>query len=827
VPELFAIETDRLILSWNGPKSSRAISSVFSAAPPPGQLRITALRRGLQFGAATWRADVPAEVARDPLEKVGPRLYEETDYTVYVRSTDSSPVVVETRDPVLTAGLNSADGGHVVHGVVNFGSQAGMSEFVVRVGKEREVMFSVEVFPSKLDYRTDYEQLIADIQDILSALALEYLRSTYQLGTTATGTKTSHLEWLTLLRFVANELERAFALIVQRPHRVLLREPELVRVERVRRPDAALRTAVLRRRGAGLLLNLGSEVSVRENIPSSRPRPSLDTPEHRWLGAQLTTIRRRLAELRIQESQRTRSARRTAAVTKEIDGLLGVITRLVQSEPIANAPGSPPAGFASLQLLRAPGYKEAYRACLILSLGLRIEGGPLRLSLKDISELYEYWCLLALLREISEESGQPMPAKDLLRVEQQGLHVRLQRGREHVSRFTMVDGRKLSVTFNPLYPTATTAQRPDIVVAVDDPVWPTIHLVLDAKYRIETSPEYMTTYGSPGPPEDAINVLHRYRDAILETAGLDANRPKRTIIQAAALFPYQDADGRFGGSRLWKALGSVGVGAMPFLPGETRYVREWLGSTLRTGGWRLADQAVPHRSSLQIATWRSAAAEPVLIGVLHAGAESEHLHWIIEHRFYYLTLFRSDAEYRQCATRHVAIYSPAAIRPPGAVTHVAPVLAVDVVPRKSLGTPWPSSADPAELQIVYHLGEVHALPRPIVNHATDTRAERISQPRWTSKLALDRADYVRELLLDTEQEWRLYEELRAVGARFEIRAGRPRWLADGQERGRAWFSGARLRAQYRGAAGFIIESDSGQEYRAAAADVAARFASAT
>jgi hypothetical protein len=38
-----------------------------------------------------------------------------------------------------------------------------------------------------------------------------------------------------------------------------------------------------------------------------------------------------------------------------------------------------------MQLLGAPGYKEAYRACLILSLGLRIEGGPFKLSLKDLS----------------------------------------------------------------------------------------------------------------------------------------------------------------------------------------------------------------------------------------------------------------------------------------------------------------------------------------------------------------------------------------------------------------------------------------------------------
>ena len=42
--------------------------------------------------------------------------------------------------------------------------------------------------------------------------------------------------------------------------------------------------------------------------------------------------------------------------------------------------------------------REAYRACLVLSLGLRIEGGPLALSVKDLSLLYEYWCYLATAR---------------------------------------------------------------------------------------------------------------------------------------------------------------------------------------------------------------------------------------------------------------------------------------------------------------------------------------------------------------------------------------------------------------------------------------------
>jgi hypothetical protein len=46
------------------------------------------------------------------------------------------------------------------------------------------------------------------------------------------------------------------------------------------------------------------------------------------------------------------------------------------------------------------------------------------------------------------------------------------------------------------------------------------------------------------------------------------------------------------------------------------YLAEWLGDTLRLGGWSIADKAIPHRSNERIFDWRVAASEAVLVGVL-------------------------------------------------------------------------------------------------------------------------------------------------------------------------------------------------------------------
>ena len=113
----------------------------------------------------------------------------------------------------------------------------------------------------------------------------------------------------------------------------------------------------------------------------------------------------RLNRLRLEERKLELTPRRRTAL-QELEDMEKRVVRLQGLEPLAAASGEIPTGFVSLQLLGSPGYREAYTNCLALSLGLRIEGGPLQLSVKDLNLLYEYWCYLALLRIISEESGQ-------------------------------------------------------------------------------------------------------------------------------------------------------------------------------------------------------------------------------------------------------------------------------------------------------------------------------------------------------------------------------------------------------------------------------------
>lgn len=74
-----------------------------------------------------------------------------------------------------------------------------------------------------------------------------------------------------------------------------------------------------------------------------------------------------------------------------------------------------------------------------------------------------------------------------------------------------------------------------------------------------------------------------------------------------------------------------------------------------------------------------------------------------------------------------------------------------------------------------------------------------------SRLLLRRAQSGKELFLETEPEWRLYDELRAKGVKLCLRSGEARILDPDDPRGRACFLVGPYTIRYAGADGFRME----------------------
>jgi uncharacterized protein len=809
VHQLFTIATDRARLTWSAVQTKVALAGS-GARSAHGRLELRLLRRGARFERDTWRSEPNAAVANAELQ-AGPPLFEQCEYRVALRAIGAREVTIDHRDPLILNQFEDDERGRF-DALVNFRSQIGISTFRVLVDGQPEFEFDVEVFPTKVDYRTDYDEILSEVQDTLAGLALEYLRATWHGAETVAAPEPTQIEWLTLLRAVVDELERALLHIASRPVRALGRTEVIRRADQVRRVDGGIRSFLRRQARQGQVGGGAGAFAIPERIAERRPQPTLDTAEHRWLALQVDRIRRRLAELLLIEQERlaTRPTERGSRVVAELRQLEARANRWSRLEPLAAATDMPPPGFASLQLLSAPGYREAYRACMTLSLGLRLEGGPLQLSVKDLSLLYEYWCFLALLRILADETGAAIDARRLLEVRSRGLAVLLRQGSESKVPFRLSDGRRLLVRYNPsLGADALVPQRPDMLLTLEQPDWPAVHLVLDAKYRLDASPEYVARYGTPGPPEDSLNAMHRYRDAILDEVG---GATRRTVVQAAALFPLRVAPEEYDAGRLWRALRRIGVGAIPLLPGHEQFLRGWLRQWLTHGGWSVADEAIDHAAIHQARAWRQAAAEPVLVGALRGDDPAGHLAWIRERHLYYTPLAKEQR--RLFAATEVVFYEPARAREDGsagAVHFGAKVLNLRVVSRRDISTPWPAR-NLDEDQVVYELGPLRALPSPIVNKDARGRGGRMGVRRWSSRLALERARTMPELFLETEPEWRLYEDLRAKQIGFKLRTEAADLRREDDLRGRVHFmmdDGRTL--TWSGAAGFVVREPTGRD----------------
>ena len=146
----------------------------------------------------------------------------------------------------------------------------------------------------------------------------------------------------------------------------------------------------------------------------------------------------------------------------------------------------------------------------------------------------------------------------------------------------------------------TTEQRPDIVLRLSKKEDAILYTYLfDAKYRIRdtTIPSHN---GVEVPPVDAINQMHRYRDAIYYTHSND-EQLKREVIGGYVLYPGNLTKEQFENSYYWRSVDEVNIGAFPLKPGG-----HWHSMYREDGGFNellldpTASEDVLYR---QIETW--------------------------------------------------------------------------------------------------------------------------------------------------------------------------------------------------------------------------------
>jgi hypothetical protein len=169
----------------------------------------------------------------------------------------------------------------------------------------------------------------------------------------------------------------------------------------------------------------------------------------------------------------------------------------------------------------------------------------------------------------------------------------------------------------------TVAQQPDIVLQVHKDAAPEAYVLtylFDAKYRLQSddrpgAPDY--------PPDDAINQMHRYRDAIYYR-DRGRRRLEKEVIGAYVLFPATGPVEQIEQAYYYRAVSEINIGAFPLLPGDRFGTRALLKNHLRglihPAPSDLLEEAIPQRH-LRYET----AGAVVLIGTVRPGAQERFL----------------------------------------------------------------------------------------------------------------------------------------------------------------------------------------------------------
>jgi uncharacterized protein len=160
----------------------------------------------------------------------------------------------------------------------------------------------------------------------------------------------------------------------------------------------------------------------------------------------------------------------------------------------------------------------------------------------------------------------------------------------------------------------TVRQKPDIMLEIEKNNVPySYHYIFDAKYRIDFGSSSSTQKSNgPGPLDDDINTMHRYRDAhVMKYHGKSC---ERYAFGAYVLFPWHD-EHTYQNHPFYKSINEVNIGGLPFLPNSITLVERFIERLIESNPEDLQEEGILPRGAFS--HWQSSLDEKVLIGTVN------------------------------------------------------------------------------------------------------------------------------------------------------------------------------------------------------------------
>lgn len=451
-------------------------------------------------------------------------------------------------------------------GTINFGNDLGKSNLILRYLKNNsrcEINFQFEVFPTKLNFKSDYEKIVSDIEKEYPYLVLEFLKKTYSSFKTGNSPNTD-LIWWQVFGGLYKDFIHSANFILNKPHSRIIREIKYVKADRINRWSPSME----------------EEYAKFKHLPNKNYRYeyktlTTNTSENKFFKyAVMQTLRRYKKVKAFIYGQYKNSI--TSGFINELN-LIEKRLEIISANPffrsIDDFQGIKQ---ESLVLQKATGYSTIYKSWIMLNSGLKFLDGIQKIELKNIADLYQIWCFLEIKGVLQKLLGKDKPDDvDLAVIQIDDFVFKIERGVKSKVSFKTVNGEIIDLFHDFSYDTSQTQtiksftvnQRPDIVLRItknDLKENYVLTYLYDAKYRLASDDKE----GSPDlPTEDSINQMHRYRDAIYYV-NKNKIKPEKEVIGAYILFPGAGDIEAIKKLDYYKSIETVNIGAFPLRPND-------------------------------------------------------------------------------------------------------------------------------------------------------------------------------------------------------------------------------------------------------------------
>lgn len=678
-----------------------------------------------------------------------PLFFEQTDYEVIVKSGDGKSVSLWHENYSIRDKISPVtDSDDLISGIVNFGNSAGFSDFEISHDGKKCLVVRIEVFPSKISYKEDYQDMLQDISNEIAGAVLDFMRNTYQEFSIGSTQNTVPALFFEIIKRIFDKFQNAANTIISSPHHKLYVEHPIVPAHKVKKIDNQTIKWLQKHPEHVVPMYVGYSAV---KAPTVKKQITYNTLENQFAKFILKSTVKKLRDFR---ERYTRSTRKPEdAVLNSVDTMTAALNKLVNTTFLREVDDYRATQSMSLVFEMAPGYRELYKYYLMMQRGLSVHGDVFRMSHKDTAQLYEYWCFIKLVTLMKRNYR--LASSDVIKVDNTGVTISLVKGKKSEVKFINPrTGELITLSYNPgEQNTQTVNQKPDNVLTLEKKGSNVPYkYVFDAKYRIENNPSdpfYPDT--KPGPKVSDINTMHRYRDSIV----YESDTPSRfmfekTMFGAYVLFPYDDPDGEYKNHRFYKSIETVNIGGLPFLPGTTELLENFLAELVADSSESAFERASLPRGIEERLAKVDWTVRDVMVGSLGSVAQFDDN---IRRKYYYV-----PAKYindNHLPIHYVALYQSrnrfkeyAGIRYYGEVTYMKKVK------RKDIDFPM-SRNNGDEWYYAFRIKEWKTLPTPIA-----VKDEWVNEPKFTSLFLLEHSQQSFELFnIHSEEEYRLMVEI--------------------------------------------------------------------